>query len=263
MPSGPQPEATRPAEAGQVGSDSVEPHSGGREGRPLVADRVLVVEDDETVRTLLRMLLEDDGLAVTEASSGAQAIERFDCSGFELVLLDLRLPGLNGFDVCRHIRRTSEVPIIMVTAQQDSHDIVAGLELGADDYVTKPFNDRELLARIRVQLRRKASTTQEEHLSIGQLEVAPSEGTVKLAGELVALTRTEFQLLCHFARYPNRVWSRDQLLQQVWGYEHTGDGRVVDTHVARLRVKIEADPSNPQLVQTVRGLGYKMPRDHA
>lgn len=228
-----------------------------------MADRVLVVEDDETVRTLLRMLLEDDGLEVTEASSGTQAVERFDRSSFGLVLLDLRLPGMNGFEVCRHIRRTSEVPIIMVTAQQDSHDIVAGLELGADDYVTKPFNDRELLARIRVQLRRKGGVAPGERLTVGPLEVAPEEGTVKLGGELVSLTRTEFQLLCHFARYPNRVWSRDQLLQQVWGYEHTGDGRVVDTHVARLRVKIEADPSNPQLVQTVRGLGYKMPRDAA
>lgn len=228
-----------------------------------MADRVLVVEDDETVRTLLRMLLEDDGLEVTEASSGTQAVERFDRSSFGLVLLDLRLPGMNGFEVCRHIRRISDVPIIMVTAQQDSHDIVAGLELGADDYVTKPFNDRELLARIRVQLRRKGGVAPDEHLTIGPLEVAPDEGTVKLDGELVPLTRTEFQLLCHLARYPNRVWSRDQLLQQVWGYEHTGDGRVVDTHVARLRVKIEADPSNPRLVQTVRGLGYKMPRDVA
>lgn len=225
-----------------------------------MTDRVLVVEDDETVRTLLRMLLEDDGLAVTEASSGTQAVERFDRSTFELVLLDLRLPGINGFEVCRHIRRSSEVPIIMVTAQQDSHDIVAGLELGADDYVTKPFNDRELLARIRVQLRRKGGAAPGERLVVGPLEVSPEEGIVKLAGELVSLTRTEFQLLCHLARNPNRVWSRDQLLQHVWGYEHTGDGRVVDTHVARLRVKIEVDPANPRLVQTVRGLGYKMPR---
>ena len=231
-----------------------------REGDAL-ADRVLVVEDDETVRTLLRMLLEDEGFAVTEASTGLQATERFDRSPFELVLLDLRLPGMNGFDVCRHIRRHSEVPIIMVTAQQDSHDIVAGLELGADDYVTKPFNDRELLARIRVQLRRKGGTGTGERLTTGPLEVLPDEGTVRLDGVPVSLTRTEFQLLCHFSRHPNRVWSRDQLLQQIWGYEHTGDGRVVDTHVARLRVKIETDPANPQLIQTVRGLGYKMPRD--
>lgn len=226
-----------------------------------MAERVLVVEDDDTVRTLLRMLLEDEGLTVTEASSGTAAVERWDTTDFDLILLDLRLPGMSGFDVCRHVRRNSEVPIIMVTAQQDSHDIVAGLELGADDYVTKPFNDRELLARIRVQLRRKGTTGSGERFVIGRLTVAPEEGTVTVDGAPVSLTRTEFQLLCHFARYPNRVWSRDQLLQQVWGYEHTGDGRVVDTHIARLRVKIEEDVANPQLVQTVRGLGYKMPRD--
>ncbi|MDP2292525.1 MAG: response regulator transcription factor [Actinomycetota bacterium] len=228
-----------------------------------MADRVLVVEDDDTVRTLLRMLLEDEGMTVTEAASGTQALERFDKSSFDLVLLDLRLPGVSGFDVCRQIRRVSDVPVVMVTAQQDSHDIVAGLELGADDYVTKPFNDRELLARIRVQLRRKGGTTQGDRFTVGTLEVAPEEGTVTRAGVPIALTRTEFQLLCHFARHPNRVWNRDQLLRQVWGYEHTGDGRVVDTHVARLRTKIEHDPANPQLIQTVRGLGYKMPRDPA
>jgi DNA-binding response OmpR family regulator len=231
-----------------------------------VPDRVLVVEDDETVRTLLRLLLEDEGLIVTEAATGAAAVEKFDRATldrapFDLVLLDLRLPGLSGFEVCRHIRRSSEVPVIMVTAQNDSHDIVAGLELGADDYVTKPFNDHELVARIRVQLRRRASTAPGERFVIGPLEILPDEGTVRRAGELVQLTRTEFQLLCHLARHPNRVWSRDQLLHEVWGYEHTGDGRVVDTHIARLRLKIEADQGNPQLIQTVRGLGYKMPRD--
>lgn len=223
-------------------------------------DRVLIVEDDDTVRALLRLLLEDEGFTVVEAASGAQAVERFEPLGFDLVLLDVRLPGMSGFDVCRQIRRVSEVPIIMVTAQNDSHDVVAGLELGADDYVTKPFNDRELLARIRVQLRRRSSELDGERFSVGALEIAAHEGSVKLAGEVVALTRTEFQLLCHLARHPNRVWSREQLLRHVWGYDYSGDGRLVDTHVARLRVKIEADPANPQLVQTVRGLGYKLVR---
>ncbi len=225
-----------------------------------MSDRVLVVEDDDTVRTLLRMLLEDEGLVVTEASSGALAVDRFDRSTFDLVLLDLRLPGMSGFDVCRHIRKAGDVPVIMVTAQHDSHDIVAGLELGADDYVTKPFNDRELIARVRVQLRRHRGVSPGERWTVGPLEISPEEGSVTRNGEELSLTRTEFQLLCHFARHPNRVWSRDQLLQQVWGYEHAGDGRVVDTHVARLRVKIEDDPSTPKLILTVRGLGYKMPR---
>jgi len=223
-----------------------------------VPDRVLVVEDDETVRTLLRILLEDEQIQVVEASSGTQAIERFERSEFDLVLLDIRLPGMSGLDVCRHIRRKSNVPIIMVTAQQDSHDVVTGLELGADDYVTKPFNDRELLARVRVQLRRRTAEPDDERMTMGDIEVVPSEGVARRGGLPLALTRTEFQLLCHFARNPNRVWSRDQLLQHVWGYEYSGDGRLVDTHVARLRSKIESDPSEPTLLLTVRGLGYKL-----
>lgn len=226
-------------------------------------DRVLVVEDDEVVRTLLRLLLEDESMQVVEASSGTQAVERFDADTFDLVLLDVRLPGMSGFDVCRHIRRKSNVPVIMVTAQQDSHDVVTGLEIGADDYVTKPFNDRELMARVRVQLRRRSAEPDDERLWVGSIEVVPSEGTARRDGEPLALTRTEFQLLCHLARFPNRVWSRDQLLQHVWGYDYSGDGRLVDTHIARLRAKIEVDPSEPLLLVTVRGLGYKMSRDAA
>ena len=233
----------------------------GRRAGVIVSDRVLVVEDDDTVRTLLRMLLEDEQLHVVEASTGTQAVERFDADSFDLVLLDVRLPGLNGFDVCRHIRRKSNVPVIMVTAQQDSHDVVTGLEIGADDYVTKPFNDRELLARVRVQLRRRSADPEGERLAIGNLEIIPTEGVARRSGEPLPLTRTEFHLLCHLARNPNRVWSRDQLLQHVWGYDYSGDGRLVDTHIARLRAKIEEDPSEPAVLLTVRGLGYKMSRD--
>jgi len=224
-------------------------------------ERVLVVEDDEVVRTLLRMLLEDESLQVVEASSGTQAVERFDADTFDLVLLDVRLPGMSGFDVCRHIRRKSNVPVIMVTAQQDSHDVVTGLEIGADDYVTKPFNDRELMARVRVQLRRRSVEPDDERLWAGNIEVVPSEGIARRDGQPLTLTRTEFQLLCHLARFPNRVWSRDQLLQHVWGYDYSGDGRLVDTHIARLRAKIEVDPSEPLVLVTVRGLGYKISRD--
>jgi DNA-binding response OmpR family regulator len=226
-----------------------------------VADKVLLVEDDHTVRALMRMLLEDEGLSVVEASTGLQAVERFGAQHVDLVLLDVRLPGLSGFDVCRQLRRTSGVPIIMVTAQQDSHDIVAGLELGADDYVTKPFNDRELMARVRAQLRRRGGSAGDasEVISVGGLTIKVDEGHVLKDGMRVPLTRIEFRLLCHFASNPNRVWSRSQLLEYVWGYPYDGDGRVVDTHVARLRSKIEDDPAGPRYVETVRGLGYRMP----
>ena len=224
-------------------------------------DRVLVVEDDETVRTLLRMLLEDEQAQVVEAATGADAIDRFDAAPFDLVLLDVRLPEVSGFDVCRHIRKKSSVPIIMVTAQQDSHDVVTGLELGADDYVTKPFNDRELLARVRVQLRRRTTDQEPERLVIGDIEVLPAEGVALKGGQPMSLTRTEFHLLSHLVRSPNRVWTRDQLLEQVWGYDYSGDGRLVDTHIARLRAKIEDDPAQPTHLVTVRGLGYKMVRD--
>lgn len=224
-----------------------------------MADRVLLVEDDHTVRALVRLLLDDEGYEVVEAATGTQAVERFSAESFDLVLLDLRLPGLSGFDVCRAIRRTSEVPVIMVTAQQDSADVVAGLELGADDYITKPFNDRELLARVRVQLRRRhAAAPTGATYSVGDVTVRPDEGRAFKHDVELPLTKTEFQLLCHLAGHQNRVWTRDQLLEQVWGYSYSGDGRLVDTHIARLRSKIEDDPANPRLVQTVRGIGYRM-----
>jgi DNA-binding response OmpR family regulator len=226
-----------------------------------VDGKVLLVEDDHTLRALMRMLLEDEGLKVVEASTGLQAVERFGAEHIDLVLLDVRLPGLSGFEVCRQLRRTSGVPIIMVTAQQDSHDVVAGLELGADDYVTKPFNDRELMARVRTQLRRQQGAVggTSEVVSLGDLIVKIDEVHALKAGTRVALTRIEFRLLCHFASNPNRVWSRSQLLEHVWGYPYDGDGRVVDTHIARLRAKIEDDPTNPLYIETVRGLGYRMP----
>lgn len=224
-----------------------------------MGDRVLLVEDDHTVRTLVRMLLEDEGLRVVEASTGPQAVERFGAEAVDLVLLDIRLPGLSGFEVCRQVRRTSDVPIIMVTAQNDSHDVVAGLEVGADDYVTKPFNDRELIARVRAQLRRRQLTTpHDEVLSQGDITVRVAEGLALKADVPLSLTKTEFHLLRHFMANPQRVWSRDQLLEHVWGYTYQGDGRLVDTHVARLRAKVEDDPAHPALIHTVRGLGYKL-----
>jgi len=219
--------------------------------------RVLLVEDDHTIRSLLRLLFEDDGYEVRDAPDGPSALNAFASGAIDLVILDLRLPGMSGFDVCREIRKTSGVPIIIVSAQQDSHDVVAGLELGADDYVTKPFNDRELLARARVQLRNR-DRGEADAVLFGDLELRPSEGVVLKRGVPVQLTKTEFHLLCHLADHTSQVLSRQQLLEAVWDYPPDGDGRLVDTHMARLRAKIEDNPSDPSHLVTVRGLGYKL-----
>ena len=220
--------------------------------------RILVVEDEPDVRLLLRMLLEDEGYSVVEAADGEQAIARFGEAHIDLILLDVRLPKANGFEVCRIVRQTSDVPIVMLTAHDDSHDVVGGLEAGADDYVTKPFVERELLARLRVQLRRSHGLFRESGvLRVGPLELRSAEALVLMDGEPINLTRTEYRLLVHFMSNPNRVYSRDQLLEQVWEYDYAGDGRLVDAHVRRLRTKIEPDPANPRLLQTVRGMGYK------
>jgi DNA-binding response OmpR family regulator len=218
----------------------------------------MVVEDEPDVRLLLRMLLEDEGYSVVEAADGEQAIARFGETHIDLILLDVRLPKANGFEVCRIVRQTSDVPIVMLTAHDDSHDVVGGLEAGADDYVTKPFVERELLARLRVQLRRSHGLLRESGvLRVGPLELRSAEALVLMDGEAINLTRTEYRLLVHFMSNPNRVYSRDQLLEQVWEYDYAGDGRLVDAHVRRLRTKIEPDPANPRLLQTVRGMGYK------
>ena len=224
----------------------------------VVLTRILVVEDDHDLRMLLRLLLEDEGYAVVEATTGDQALERFTREPPHLVLLDVRLPGLSGLEVCRALRAQTDAPVIMLTAHADSHDVVAGLEAGADDYVTKPFIEKELLARIRAQLRKSVRGREPEALMIDDIEIRPTEARVLRDGEDIHLTRTEFNLLCYLAENPNRLLSRDALLSQVWGYDHTGDGRLVDAHIRRLRTKVERDPSNPRLIQTIRGLGYKL-----
>ena len=169
------------------------------------------------------------------------------------------LPGIDGFEVCRSIRRLGDVPIVMVTARSDSHDVVAGLEAGADDYLRKPFDPKELSARIRALLRRvRTEDSSPTKIQIGQLEVLPEEGVVRHAGSEVHLTRTEFRLLVELASADSRVLSREDLLERVWGYDYFGDGRLVDVHVRRLRTKIEPDPANPRYVMTIRGMGYKL-----
>ena len=224
-----------------------------------VGTRILTVEDDERIRTAVKLALEDEGWNVTEADSGEDALEAFSRQPTDVVLIDIMLPGIDGFEVCRSIRRTSDVPIVMVTARADTHDVVAGLEAGADDYLTKPFAPKELSARIRALLRRARSTDPSiTHLRFGDLEVVPDEGVVKKNDEPVHLTKTEFRLLVELAASPGRVFSREVLLERVWGYGYFGDGRLVDVHIRRLRTKIEDDPANPRHVVTVRGLGYKL-----
>ena len=223
-----------------------------------VGARILVVEDDERIRASLRLALEDEGYSIDEAASAEEGLERFTRRAAQLVLIDVMLPGADGFELCRSLRRTSDVPVIMVTARSDSHDVVAGLEAGADDYVAKPFVPKELSARVRALLRRVHGASAPECLAFGDLEVLPEAGIVRVAGEEVSLTRTEFRLLCELAVSAGRVLTREMLLERVWGYDYFGDGRLVDVHVRRLRTKVEREPADPRHIVTVRGLGYKL-----
>lgn len=223
---------------------------------------LLFIEDDDGIRTALKLALEDEGYAVSEAPDGRTGLALFAESEPDLVLLDLRLPDMSGFDVCRQLRTISIVPIIIVTAQTDTYDLVAGLEAGADDYVTKPVVPKELAARIRAALRRvhlRESTSATSAISrFGDIELRREQGIVLKGGHELNLTKTEFRLLCEFADHANMVLSRDQLLERVWGYEYLGDSRLVDAHVRRLRVKIEDHPDDPKIIVTARGIGYRL-----
>lgn len=224
-----------------------------------VGTRILTVEDDERIRAAVKLALEDEGWTVAEAANGEDALAAFQQEPADVVLIDIMLPDIDGFEVCRAIRRGSDVPIVMVTARDDTHDVVAGLEAGADDYLTKPFAPKELSARIRALLRRaRTADVSSPHLRFGDLEIVPEEGAVRRNGRDVHLTKTEFRLLVELAQSPGRVFSREVLLERIWEHGYFGDGRLVDVHVRRLRTKIEADPANPRHVVTVRGLGYKL-----
>jgi DNA-binding response OmpR family regulator len=222
---------------------------------------LLFIEDDDAIRLALRLALEDEGYTVIEAVNGAEGLLAFRRQEIDLVLLDLRLPDMSGFDVCRALRADSIVPIIMITAQTDTHDMVAGLEAGADDYVTKPVVPKELAARIRALLRRvhlqEASATVKP-ARFGDIELRRDLGVVLKGGEELSLTKTEYRLLTEFADHAGAVLSRDQLLERVWGYEYLGDSRLVDAHVRRLRLKIEDHADDPKLIVTVRGIGYRL-----
>lgn len=223
---------------------------------------LLFIEDDDHIRLALTLALEDEGYSVREAPTGRAGLDAFHAKEPELVLLDLRLPDLSGFEVCRAIRATSIVPIIIVTAQTDTYDLVAGLEAGADDYVTKPVIAKELAARIRALLRRvqrhEAPAVPSRVSVFGDVELRREQGIVLKAGRELSLTKTEYRLVCEFADHAGAVLSRDQLLELVWGYEYLGDSRLVDAHVRRLRVKLEDQPDDPKLIVTVRGLGYRL-----
>ncbi len=224
-----------------------------------VGTRILTVEDDERIRSAVKLALEDEGWVVDEAASGEEALDLFGREAANVVLIDIMLPGIDGFELCRQIRRNSDVPIVMVTARVDTHDVVAGLEAGADDYLTKPFAPKELSARIRALLRRvRSPEVGPSTIRIGDLEISPDEGAVRRNGEEIHLTKTEFRLLCELASSPGKVFSRESLLERVWGYGYFGDGRLVDVHVRRLRTKVELDAGHPRHVVTVRGMGYKL-----
>ncbi|WP_329474584.1 response regulator transcription factor [Kribbella sp. NBC_01484] len=225
-----------------------------------MAHSLLLVDDEPRIRRVLRLALEDEGYQVAEAANGYDALAALRRETPDVVLLDLMLPDRDGFTVCREIRRTSDVPVIMVTARTDSHDVVAGLEAGADDYVTKPLVAKELSARIRALLRRVEPTNarQSDLLMVGDLRIDVPGAEVTRDGAVLPLTRTEFKLLAELAGAEGKVLSREQLLSKVWGYGYFGDSRIVDVHVRRLRLKIEHDPASPKHLVTARGLGYRL-----
>ena len=224
-------------------------------------ERVLLVEDDPSIREITELGLRNAGFRVTAAGDGRTALLHFRQEPFDLVVLDLMLPTLDGYEVCREIRKDSRVPIVILSAKSDTVDVVVGLELGADDYVTKPFEMPELVARARAALRRAADVPGDPVIAVDDLEIDPAGFRARKGGEDLQLTATEFKLLLELARRPGQVFTRDLLLERVWNYEFLGDSRLVDVAVQRLRAKIEDDPRNPQRITTVRGVGYRFERE--
>lgn len=221
-----------------------------------MAAKILVVDDDPAVAEMTGIVLRADGFEPVFCDHGDRAMEAFRTEQPDVILLDLMLPGRSGIDICREIRAESGVPIIMLTAKSDTVDVVLGLESGADDYVPKPFKPRELIARVRARLRRN-DTSAPAGLRIGDLDIDITGHRVMRDGEAIQLTPLEFDVLVTLARHPGQVFTREVLLEDVWGYRHAADTRLVNVHIQRLRAKIERDPENPEIVLTVRGVGYK------
>ncbi len=224
--------------------------------------RILIVEDEASFHEALSFLLGKEGFTVSIAENGREALEKFARDGADLILLDLMIPEVSGIEVCRSIRTTSQVPIIMLTAKDAEIDKVVGLELGADDYVTKPYSSRELIARIKAVLRRGISdadlSADLEVISVGPIRLDTARHQASINGNPIALPLKEFELLEFLMRNSGRVLTRSQLIDRVWGGDYFGDTKTLDVHVKRLRAKIEVDPANPLLIQTIRGLGYKL-----
>ena len=221
-----------------------------------MAPKILVVDDDPAINEMLTIVLEAEGFQTSSVTDGVEAVPAFRSFDPDLILLDLMLPGMNGIDICREIRKESAVPVVMLTAKTDTVDVVLGLESGADDYITKPFKPKELVARIRARLRR-TDETPADVFEVGDLTVDVPQHTVTRGDEEIQITPLEFDLLVEMARKPNQVHSREELLESVWGYRNASDTRLVNVHVQRLRSKIEHDPENPEIILTVRGVGYK------
>jgi two-component system response regulator MtrA len=217
---------------------------------------IMVVDDDQDLAEMLGIVLTGDGYEVNLVGRGDEVIAAFESQAPDLVLLDVMLPGIDGVEVCKLIREKSMVPIVMLTAKGDTQDVVAGLEAGADDYMVKPFNPPELLARLKVRLRRSGAVSN-NGLRIGNIEIDQVSHTILRNGQSVPLTRLEFDLLVALAKEPGRVFTREALLSEVWGYRPATDTRLVNVHIQRLRAKVEDDPENPKVILTVRGVGYK------
>ncbi len=218
---------------------------------------ILLVEDDASIREVTKRGLEEAGFSVLTAVDGEEALDRFGKQRPDAVVLDVMLPRKDGLEVCKQIRATSATPVVMLTARSDTIDVVVGLESGADDYVTKPFEMPELVARVRAALRRAQHLEPAETVSLGPVSIDVLGHVATRNGEELALTPTEFRLLLELARRPGQAFTREMLLERVWGYGYLGDSRLVDVAVQRLRAKVEADPSSPELIQTVRGVGYR------
>ncbi len=227
-----------------------------------MARNILVVEDDRNISDLIRMYLEKEGFEVRSAYDGGKAVEEYDRQAPDMVLLDIMLPVMDGWAVCAHIREKGKTPIIMLTAKGDVTDRITGLEMGADDYVPKPFSPRELIARIKAVLRRTSDHSEEkDEITFDKLSINLVKHEVRKNGQIVELKPKEFDLLRLMATNPGKVYTRDFLLEQLWGYDYLGDTRTVDVHMRRLRQKIEDDPSNPKQLKTVHGIGYKFQHD--